>query len=62
MRLLLVVALLTGCTEANRFSGADTCDELFAAFEATPVSDNAAERREVGDEYRERLRQLGCEI
>lgn len=46
--------------EAGRFADAETCEELFRAFEAEPVSDDPAERAAVGDEYRARFRQLGC--
>lgn len=46
--------------EAGRFADAETCYELFAAFEAEPASDNAAERAAVGNEYRARFRQLDC--
>lgn len=61
MRALIVVALLlTGCGGDGRFDDADTCAELSAMFDAMPVSDDAAERKAVGDEYRERFRQLDC--
>lgn len=68
MRTLIVAALLlTGCdggaepsVEPDPFDEAQTCDELFAIFDAMPVSDDPDVRKQVGDQYRARFRELGC--
>lgn len=48
--------------EAGRFADSATCAELLADFEAEPVSDSATTRKQVGDEYRARFAELGCEL
>ena len=60
---LLIVALsMTRQPAGGRFAEDDTCSELLAHFEAVPVSNDPAERKEVGDEYRARFRELDCEL
>ena len=60
---LVAVLALSACeSEPTPFSDAENCEELSAAFEAMPVSDDASERRAVGDAYRERFRELDCSL
>lgn len=57
----LVIAVTNGPAPGGRFADEPNCAALVAAFEAEPVPDSATERQAVGDEYRAKADQLGCE-
>ena len=61
---LLMAGLLAGCDSqpGGRYDGIDNCNQLISAFEREDVPDTAQGRKELGDEYRARFRELDCEV
>lgn len=59
---LLTAGLLAGCGPGGRYDDIDNCNQLVSAFESEDVPDTAQGRKELGDEYRARFRELDCEL
>ena len=64
IRALLIAVLLAGCggDSANRFADIDSCNDLIRAFEQADVPPSEIGRQKLGDEYRERFRELDCSL